>query len=149
MTCCDQNSIIYPLVADVYYPDIAQSPYGNVSKSWKLDASISCAFNVAGSKNKQDVLPNPSITIDNFLIGRTYSDIRISSQNIKNSITNILITNIRDKNSNSIYNETSGPRAGKPTIFEVATNDPIVGPFGKVEYYKVVIRRSENQGVDI
>ena len=38
---------------------------------------------------------------------------------------------------------------GKSTIFEVATNDPFVGPMGNVEYYKLVIRRSQNQAGDL
>ena len=45
--------------------------------------------------------------------------------------------------------ETSGPRSGKSTIFEVATQEPYVGPFGGIEYYNLVIRRSENQAVDV
>jgi hypothetical protein len=65
------------------------------------------------------------------------------------SITNIVITNIRNNLGEIIYNETSGPRSGNPTLFEVATLNPIVGPFGKVEYYKVILRRSENQAVDL
>jgi hypothetical protein len=45
--------------------------------------------------------------------------------------------------------ETSGPRAGKSTIFEIATNEPFVNPFGNVEYYKLILRRSENQGAEV
>jgi hypothetical protein len=73
----------------------------------------------------------------------------MSSLESKNSITNVIVTNIRDKNCNDIYTETSGPRSGKSTIFEIATQDPFVGPFGSVEYYKLIIRRSENQAVDV
>jgi hypothetical protein len=59
------------------------------------------------------------------------------------------VTNIRDKNGNVIHLETSGSRAGQPTLFEVATFDPFVGPFGNVELYRIILRRSENQGVDL
>ena len=90
-----------------------------------------------------------NITQESLLLGRVKSDIRVSSRDSRNSITNIIVTNIRDRNCNEIYVETSGPRAGKPTIFEVATSEPFVGPFGGVEYYKIVIRRSENQAVDV
>jgi hypothetical protein len=45
--------------------------------------------------------------------------------------------------------ETSGPRDGKSTIYEIASSEAIVGPFGNVEYYKVVLRRSENQASDL
>lgn len=150
MECCvDNTDFVYPLLADVYYPSVEQGAYGNVSKTWMLDSSIACSFSVAGSKNKQDLIPNAAVVIDNFLIGRTRRDIRVSVQGSQNAMTNVIVTNIRDKSSNVTYTETAGPRAGKPTIFEIATVDPIVGPFGKIEYYKVVIRRSENQAVDV
>lgn len=146
---CEKTDVFYPLLADIYYPLVEQGAYGNVSKQWMLDATIACSFTSPSSKTKQDVVPNPNITINNFLIGRTRSDIRISSREAANSITNVIITNIRDTSGNTIYLETAGARAGKSTIFEIATNEPIVGAFGKVEYYKVIIRRSENQGVDV
>lgn len=146
---CEKTNVFYPLLADIYYPIVEQGPYGNVTKQWMLDATIACAFASISSKNKEEVKPNVHITLDNTLIGRTKNDIRISSLAAANSITNIIITNIRDNNNNPIYIETSGPRIGKSTIFEVATNEPIVGAFGKVEYYKILIRRSENQGVDV
>jgi hypothetical protein len=151
INCCgpESTNFVYPLLADIYYPTVDQGAYGNVSKVWIFDSSIPCAFSVAGSKNKQDIIPNASVTIDNFLVGRTRQDIRVSKRENSNAMTNVIITNIRDNKDNFIYVESSGPRAGKSTIFEVATNDPIVGPFGSVEYYKVVLRRSENQAVDV
>lgn len=151
INCCDGAStdMFYPMLADIYYPVVSQSAYGNVSKAWTIDNVIKCSFTIAGSKNKQDVIPDPLITIDNFLIGRTKRDIRTSVDGTNYAITNILITNIRDKDGNVIYRETSGPRAGEPTIFEVATNDPVMGPFNNTEYFKIIIRRSENQAVTL
>jgi hypothetical protein len=98
---------------------------------------------------KEDVKPNVNITQTSLLLGRVREDIRISDRQDSNAITNIIITNIRDRNCNQIYMETSGIRKGKPTIFEVATNEPFIGPFGNMEYFKLVLRRSENQAVDI
>jgi hypothetical protein len=146
---CEKTNVIYPLLADVYYPTVEQSAYGDTRKTWMLDATIACFFAPAGRKYLQEVSTNPNITIDNSLVGRTRSDIRISSRAAATSITNIILTNIRDTNGNPIYIETAGVRAGKSTVFEIATNEPIVGAFGKVEYYKVVIRRSDNQAVDV
>ena len=146
---CEKTNVFYPLLADIYYPSVEQGAYGNVSKVWMIDATIACSFAPPSTKTKQDVVPNANITIDSFLFGRTKNDIRISSRQAANAITNVIITNIRDASGNPVYVETAGPRAGKSTIFEIATNEPIVGAFGKVEYYKVIIRRSENQGVDV
>jgi hypothetical protein len=98
---------------------------------------------------KEEVKPNVNITQDIILIGRVKEDVRISNSEDKNAVTNVLITNIRDRWETPIYLETAGPRAGKSTLYEVASNEPAIGPFGSVEYYKLTVRRSENQASDI
>ena len=146
---CEETDFAFPMQADVYHPIVEQGAYGEVKKTWILDITIACSFAAAGTAFKEEVTPNINITQDKILLGRCKSDIRISSMEARNSITNVIITNIRDKNCNEIYKETSGPRSGKSTIFEIATHDPFAGPFGNVEYYKLIIRRSENQAVDV
>jgi hypothetical protein len=147
---CEQTNSIYPLLVDVYYPSVSQSPYGIVEKQWMLDSSIACFFASAGRKYKQDLSTERSkINIDISLVGRIKKDIRISDSANEKSIVNIILTNIRDSSGTSIYNESSGPRTGLPTIFEIASIEPVLGPFGKVDYYKAVIRRSENQAVTV
>lgn len=149
MISCGPNDFMFPLIADVYYPIVEQSAYGNVKKTWILDRNISCNFNIAGSATKEEVIPNVDLKQESMLLGRVKEDVRISSRKDENAITNVLITNIRNANGTHIYLETTGPRKGKSTIFEIATQQPYVGPFGSVEYYKLVIRRSENQAVDV
>jgi hypothetical protein len=141
----------YPMIASVFYPIVEQGAYGNVKKHWILDRSV--AMNLTpkgGSSMTEDVKPNVNITQEFVLIGRTKTDIRVSSSTKQElSITNVVVSNVCDRNGNSIYNETAGVRAGKPTIFEVAGQEPFTGPFGNVEFYKIILRRSENQAVDI
>ena len=146
---CESTDFMFPMQADIFYPVVEQGTYGNVKKTWIQDRTIATNFSAAGNAGKEEIKPNVNITQNTILIGRARSDIRISSLDAKNSVTNVLITNIKDKNCNEIYLETSGPRAGKSTIFEVATQEPFLGPFGNVEYYNLVIRRSENQAVDV
>ena len=78
---------------------------------------------------------------------RTRQDPRTASTGSDNAVTNILVTNIRDSEDRLIYRETAGPRAGKGTIYEVATVEPFTGPFNSTEYYKMLWRRTENQTV--
>lgn len=146
---CGSNDFMFPMQADVYHPIVEQGALGNVKKTWVLDRTVVCNFSSAGSAFKQDVQPNVNITQEILLLGRVKEDIRVSSLDANNSITNVIITNIRDKNCNPIYLETAGIRAGKSTIFEVASNEPFSGPFGNIEYFKIVLRRSENQAADI
>ena len=137
------------MLADIYYPIVEQGAYGNVKKNWVLDKTIACQFNTAGTANKEELRPEIKLLQDTALVGRVKSDIRFSSEEQKNALTNIILTNIRDKNGNVIHLETSGSRAGQPTVFEIATFDPFVGPFGSVEFYRIILRRSENQGTDL
>jgi hypothetical protein len=147
---CNTNDFMFPMQADIYYPIVEQTPgYGNVKKQWVLDRTIVCSLTFAGGAFKEEVKPNRKIVQDSILIGRAKTDLRVSSLKANNSITNVVITNIRDQNCNEIYLETSGPRMGRSTIFEIATQEPFVGPFGNVEYYKVILRRSENQAGDL
>lgn len=146
---CNNTDFLYPMCAEVYTPIVEQSAYGNVEKQWMLDRKIVCNFTPAGNAFKEEVNPNIDLTKDTILVGRAKNDLRISSLEKLNSITNIVVTNIKDKNGNIVYLETAGPRAGQSTIFEIATVQPFVDPFGTVEHYKIVLRRSENQGVTV
>jgi hypothetical protein len=146
---CETPDFMFPMKADIFYPTISQNAYGSVEKEWIHDRTIASNFASAGADNVQEVKPNRVITESSLLLGRSKTDIRLSTRDSKNAITNIIITNIRDKSDNEIYIETSGPRSGKSTIFEVATVEPFVGPFGSTEYYKLVIRRSENQAATL
>jgi len=146
---CEGKDFMFPMQVDVFYPIVDQGAYGNIKKQWILDKVIACHFTTAGLKAKEEIVPNVNITQDTLIIGRVKSDIRISNLDNQNSLTNIILTNIQDKNCNNIYVETSGIRTGKSTIFEVASQEPFVGPFGNIEHYKLVLRRSENQAVDI
>lgn len=149
MTVCETPDFMFPLQASVYHPIVEQGDFGAIKKQWILDRTFACTFSSGGSAFKEEVKPNVNITQNSILVGRTKSDIRMSSRDNKNSLTNILITDIRDQEGNLVYMETSGPRSGKGTLFEIATYEPFVGPFGVVESYKVVIRRSENQTGDV
>lgn len=149
MTVYETTDFTFPMCADVFYPIVEQGSLGNIVKQWIHDRTIACSLVHAGSAFKEEVTPNVNITQESILLGRLKTDIRISSKNAKNAITNIVVSNIKDRNSEQVYIETSGPRSGKATIFEVATLEPFVGPFGAVEYYKVILRRSENQAVDV
>lgn len=149
MTTCETTDFTFPMCADIYYPIIDQGSLGNIKKRWIHDRTIACSLAPAGSAFKEEITPNVNITQESIILGRLRTDIRISSKDARNAITNILVSNIKDRNLKQIYTETSGPRSGKATIFEVATVEPFTGPFGSVEYFKVVLRRSENQSADV
>ena len=147
MVICEDTDFVYPMKADVYYPIITQGEYGQPKKDWVFDKTIACNVEPASSGNTENIKADSFLQLQNKLVARTKNDPRISSQKESNSITNILITNIRHSNDQLIYIETAGVRTGRGTIYEIATVDPFVGPFRATEYYKMIWRRAENQTV--
>lgn len=146
---CEDNDFIYPMTADIFYATVEQSPYGSVMKTWNVDRSVICNFTPSGTKNKEEINANIDTTSSVLLLGRVKTDLRKTERELGIAITNIVVSNIVDRSGNELYTETSGPRYGKSTIFEIATFEPVIGPFGDIDFYKVVLRRSENQGTDV
>lgn len=147
MAECEVTDFIYPMKADIYYPIITQNNYGQANKEWVFDRTIICNASTVGGAGDVELKPEVFLQYDGKLIARSKSDIRVSSNNSDNAITNILITNIRSATDLVIYKETAGPRTGRGTIYEVGTLEPFVGPFGDIEYFKMLWRRTENQTV--
>lgn len=147
MISCDTTDFIYPMKADIYYPIITQNSYGQPNKEWVFDRTIVCNATTVGGAGDVELKPDTFLQYDGKLVSRSKSDIRTSSNQSENAITNILITNIRSKTDIILYKETAGPRTGRGTIYEVGTLEPFVGPFGEIEYYKMLWRRTENQTV--
>jgi len=147
MNSCDVD-FLYPMKADIYYPIITQNDYGQPNKNWVFDRTVACNATPVGGAGTEEIKPEVFLQYKDKLVARSKSDLRISANNQLNAETNILITNVRSVNDLLIYKETAGPRAGKGTIYEVGTLEPFIGPFGDIEYYKMLWRRSENQDVD-
>ena len=149
MAECEPMGFMFPMQADIYYPQVEQSQYGSITKTWNLDRTIACSLNPAGAALKEELQAKVDLTQDSLLMGRSKTDLRFSSLGEGHALTDIVISNIKNSEGQELYIETSGPRDGKSTIFEVATIQPYTNPFGKLEFYKVVLRRSENQGTEV
>ena len=147
MDTCEVTDFMYPMKADIYYAQIKQNEYGQAQKNWIYDRNIICNATPIGGASKEEIKPEIFLQNNGQLIARTKSDPRVSSQSSDNAMTNILVTNIRNASDTIIYRETSGPRSGRATIYEFATVEPFVGPFGDIQYYKILWRRAENQSV--
>jgi len=145
MIACEITDFEYPMKADIYYPIITQNAYGQPSKEWVFDRTISCNATPVGGAGTDELKPEVFLQYDGKLIARSRSDLRISSIDSQNAVSNILIANIRSSSDSLIYKETAGPRVGRGTIYEIGTLEPFFGPFGNIEYYKMLWRRTENQ----
>ena len=110
MVICETPDFAFPMQADVYHPIVEQGIYGEVKKTWILDRTIACSFAAAGTAFKEEVTPNINITQEKLLLGRCKTDVRVSSMEAQNSITNVIITNIKDTNKiiyNTQFNESN------------------------------------------
>lgn len=144
---CPETDFMYPMKADIYYPIISQTDYGQATKKWVLDRVIILNATPVGGAGQEDIKPEIFLQYENKLVSRIKEDPRMSTSNGSNSITNILVANIRNAQDVLIYKETAGVRAGRGTIYELGTVEPMTGPFGSVDYYKMLLRRAENQTV--
>jgi len=148
MECLPETDFLYPMKADIYYPVITQTQYGQATRQWFFDRTITLNATSVGGAGTEQIKPEAFLQYENKLIARTKIDPRTSSNNVDNAISNILITNIRNVSDEVIYRETAGARSGRGTIYEVATVEPFTGPFGATEYFKFLLRRTENQTVE-
>lgn len=135
---------------DVYYATEEQDQYGKIDKSWNIDSTPSCSFYTIGDKSNDDNFSFEDkrfYRLETMLYGRLQKDPRKSSDGSFHPLSHILITNIRGSNCNdeTFFIETNGSYEGEPTIFEIKTCQPFVGPFGTVEYYKIQLERSDTQ----
>lgn len=135
----------YPLMADVYYATQTQNEFGNIDKAWTLDQTIRLDMSMSTNYKDQQMQPDQMMWVQDMLNGRTPTDIRISSSSTMYSLTDILVTNIRNDAGEVIYYETSGYIEGEGTLFEVAGLLPHNDPWGKNDYYKLVLKRSMTQ----
>jgi hypothetical protein len=147
MSICETTDFMFPMKADIYFPIITQGEYGQAKKDWVYDRTIICNATSVGGAGEENIKPDSFLQYKDKLVARTKNDPRISSFNGSNAITNILVTNIRSSDDSVIYVETAGVRSGRGTIYEVATVEPFLSPFGGIEYYKILLRRAENQTV--
>jgi hypothetical protein len=144
---CETPDFTFPLYADIYYPIITQGAYNEVKKEWVFDRTIVCNATPVGGAGQEDIKPAEFLQYENKLVARSKTDLRTTSNEIKQAITNILVTNIRNMGGELIYKESAGARKGRGTLYEIATLEPFLGPFNNIEYYKMLWRRSENQSV--
>lgn len=142
---CDTTDLFFPMLADLYYPIITQGQYGEIKKDWVFDRTISLNAMPYSRKGMGEISPAVFLQYKDLLICRTRTDLRITSKEASEALTNIIVTNVRSAEGQIIYLETAGPRSGKGTIYEIASFDAHFAPYGSVDYYGFTLRRSENQ----
>ena len=144
------NSMLFPMVCDVYYAFESQDKYGKIVKTWNMDNTIKCSFytlNDMSNNDNFDFDDKKFYRLETMLVGRTAEDIRKNSEGMLYPVSHILITNIRAAccNDELFFYETNGGSDPVPTVYEVKSIQPYIGPFNKIEYFKIQLERSDTQ----
>lgn len=147
------SSPFFQMQCDIYYAVESQDQYGKVKKNWQFDMVEPCSFyTLSDSSNNNNFTFDDKkfYRLETMLYGRFRFDPRKSSTGLYYPLSHILVTNIRGATCDEepFFVETNGDYAGKPTTFEVKTCQPFMGPFNKVEYYKIQLERSDVQEYD-
>lgn len=132
----------FPLRADIYYATQDQNNFGEIDKAWEYNQTINIDFNLSTNYKDQQMQADQMLWVQDLLGGRSLVDIRKDDNQELHSLTDIIITNVRNSKDEVIYFESAGPREGLPTIFEIAGVLPHNDPWGNNDYYKIVVKRS-------
>ena len=124
---------------------VGQNEWGEAEKVWQRDRTeLESYFNVMGTVNLQDLTADREFEYKKRLNGRFRypSDPRLDNDGNYHPISSILVSNIINKNSGQQLHLDEN---GNPIIFEVMSVDPFINPFGKTEYFKLLLERSDDQ----
>jgi|AntAceMinimDraft_6_1070360.scaffolds.fasta_scaffold04057_2 hypothetical protein len=144
------KNIFFPMTCDIYYAEESQDDYGSINKSWNYYSTKPCNIYSASIKDSDNFSFEDQrfYSVQQTLKGRIKEDFRMSDMGEFRPVSHILITNIclAGCDTSSVFYETSEDFVTEPTVYEVSSLDPYVGPFG-VEHYTFFLRRSDTQGL--
>lgn len=139
-SCLD--SMTYSDELRVYYSTQSQDlVYGTVTRTWVFDRVERGKIKQSRSKMYSVSTQN---TWDDVLVGQTEEDLRIDSAGNLYAPSEVLVTFAHPH-----LIDTSGPRKGLATTYELRASSPVEGPFGEVLHFDVELVRSIDQGVDL
>jgi len=139
------NSIVDSVLSmnlDVYRQFETQDPdTGAIVKEWNYYKTIAC--------HAKGVISNSATTrsSDKQIFSNKYLNDQVIQVRTSEKLTiREKVTNVRDVEGNTIWNEINYPNE-TPTVFEVMGTTPITDPFGRVIAYNSSLKRSENQQI--
>lgn len=143
-------SPFFQMQCDLYYATESQDKYGKIDKKWQFDMVERCSFYTTSDKSNDDNFSfndEKFFKLETMLYGRFATDPRQDSSGLYHPLSHILVHNIRGGTCNTepFWIETNGDYVGKPTVYEIKTCQPFVGPFNRVEYWKIQLERSDTQ----
>lgn len=139
----------FGLPVEIESGGVGQNEFGEAEKVWQRDRTeLESYFNIMGTVNLQGLKADTAFEYKKRLNGRFRfpSDPRVDFENKSHPISSILVTNIIDKNSGQQLHLDEN---SNPIIFDVMSVDPFINPFGKIEYYKILLERADDQFMEL
>ena len=130
--------------ADIYYAESRQNAIGVIEKNWIYDRTIKCSIISAMSdKTLTGELKNtgPIFQYNSDVLLRTNEDVQKKKNGSTFSITEVLITNVKDPAGKVVWLEKNQ----KATQYELKTFVPSYNGFHEVEFYRGYLARSTRQ----
>lgn len=143
--------MFFPMLCDLYYASEKQDKYGKIEKKWVFTDTIQCSFFTLNDElrnsDKFGTSQEQFFELESRILGRSITDIRSTKDGQFFPMTHILVTNIRSSSCSDelFFRETNGGYEAVPTIFEPSSIQPYIGAFNRIEYYKIVLSRSDIQ----
>ena len=152
MGILDSTNMLFRMLCDVYYATEEQDKFGAMVKTWTKDREVSCELYMIDkiSDRNNFTFDDPEFyRINNLLRGRAVEDIRKDALGIYHPLSHIVVTNVRTGKpvEDNVFVMTNGDYIGKPIVYAVSTCNPYGGAFGTTEFYKVSLKRADDQGV--
>lgn len=140
------DSTLYNTSANVYYSVQDQNAFGAVDREWIFDKQIMCSVVSASSlRNSKALTPDVFMKYEDLLIFRTPVDITVRSNDVPYPITEILVSNIRNKAGQVLFTEHVLEGKSVGTVYEIASISPVFDAFDAIDHYKLILARSDNQ----
>jgi hypothetical protein len=139
------NSIVDSVLSmnlDVYrQSEIQDTDTGAIVREWNFYKTVAC--------HVKGVISNSATTrsSDKQIFSNKYLNDQVIQVRTAEKLTaREKVTNIRDSEGSTIWNEINYPNE-TPTVFEVMGTTPVTDPFGRVIAYNSSMKRSENQQI--
>ena len=133
---------VLSMTLDVYrQSEIQDTDTGAIVREWNYYKTVSC--------HAKGVISNSATTrsSDKQIFSNKYLNDQIIQVRTSEKLTaREKVTNIRDAEGSTIWNEINYPNE-TPTVFEVMGTTPMTDPFGRVIAYNSSMKRSENQQI--
>jgi hypothetical protein len=139
---------LYSMQLTIAYSTLRQTELGKIEHNWETNQQTLRGYaNVMGTVDLKPLRAEREYLYKKQLNARTKVDPRIDAQGNYHPITEMLVLDIT-ADGKSLWTHDQAELAGRPLLHDVLSVEPFVNPWNEIEYYKLLLTRSENQHLE-